>query len=91
MSDPHVLAPGTAPTPFTADGSSWQRVNRFVAPDDEGATLQRWRIGPDGRRGEGGRATFWFAPGFPGMPVRYETPAEGGGTDRTTMVGNELP
>jgi hypothetical protein len=41
--------------------------------------------------GEAGRATFWFAPAYPGMPVRYETPAEGGGTDRTTMVGNELP
>lgn len=159
MSDPHVLEPGTAPTPFTADeiragcpdgrtitllvepaeGPSWQRVNRFVAPDEDGATVQRWRIGTDGRRdGEieegrttwlqlqghasfpvsavtvtpdtvelplgtvdalryavdddaGGVATFWFAPGFPGMPVRYETPAEGGGTDRTTMVSDELP
>ncbi|WP_028785280.1 hypothetical protein [Terracoccus sp. 273MFTsu3.1] len=159
MSDPHVLAPGTAPTPFTADeiragcpdgrtitllvepadGPSWQRVNRFVDPDEDGATLQRWRIGPDGHRegeveegrmtwlqlqghasfpvsavtvtpdtvelplgtvdalryavddGEGGVATFWFAPAFPGMPVRYETPAEDGGTDRTTMVRNELP
>src|SRR3954469_10854461 len=68
MSDPHVLAPGTAPTPFTADeiragcpdgrtitllvepadGPSWRRVNRFVDPDDDGATLQRWRIGRDG-------------------------------------------
>ena len=63
MSDPHVLGPGTAPTPFTADeiragcpdgrtitllvepagGPAWQRVNRL-------ATLQRWRIGPDGER-----------------------------------------
>lgn len=70
MSDPHVLGPGTAPTPFTADeiragcpdgrtitllvepagGPAWQRVNRFVAPDADGATLQRWRIGPDGER-----------------------------------------
>jgi hypothetical protein len=43
MSDPHVLAPGTAPTPFTAD--------------------EIRGVCPDGRRG----------------------------TDRTTMVGNELP
>lgn len=70
MSDPHVLGPGTAPTPFTAHeiragcpdertitllvepagGPAWQRVNRFVAPDADGATLQRWRIGPDGER-----------------------------------------
>jgi hypothetical protein len=80
-SDPHVLAPGTAPTPFTAeeiragcpegrtitllvepaDGSPWRRVNRFVDTDPEGATLQRWRLGPDGEPEgavEGGRTTW---------------------------------
>ena len=121
-----------------AEGPSWRRVNRFVDPDDEGATLQRWRIGPDGDPtgdvetevttwlrlqghssfpvsvvtitpdtvelpfgtvealrytvddGGDGATTFWFAPTIPGMPVRYETPAQGGGTDRTTMISNEL-
>ena len=156
--DPHVLAPGTAPTPFTADeiragcpagrtitllvepagAPPWQRVNRFVDADAEGATLQRWRVGPDGEPDgevaaarttwlqlqqhasfpadavtvapdtvelpmgtfatlrytvvdDDGVATFWFAHDFPGMPVRYESPAQGGGLDRTTMIRNDLP
>ncbi len=156
--DPHVLAAGTAPTPFTAaeirsgcpegrtitllvepaTGPSWLRVNRFVDTDEDGAILQRWRLGPDGQRegaidstrltwlqlqghasyladavtiapdtvdlpmgtfealrytvdDEDGVATFWFAWAFPGMPVRYESPADGAGVDRTTMVGNDQP
>ena len=156
--DPHVLAPGMAPTPFTAaeirsgcpegrtitllvepaTGSPWRRVNRFVATDHVGATLERWRVGPDGQpegevaasrltwlqlqghasypadvvtiapdtvdlpmgsfdalrytvEDDDGVATFWFAPAFPGMPVRYESPADGSGIDRTTMIGNDLP
>ena len=156
--DPHVLAPGTAPTPFTADeirrgcphgrritllvepadGPTYRRVSEFVDPDAEGATLRRWRIGADGEPvgpvesarttwldlqrhasfpeavtrvgrervdlplghfdtlrytvGEGEDAeTFWFALAYPGMPVRFEGPGEGGGRDRTTIVASEVP
>jgi hypothetical protein len=156
--DPHVLAPGMAPTPFTAaeirsgcpagrtitllvepaTGPAWQRVNRFVDTDEVGATLQRWRVGPDGEpegaveasrttwlqlqghasypadsvtitqdavdlpmgtfdalrytvEDEDGVGILWFAAAFPGMPVRYESPAPGGGLDRTTMVRNDQP
>lgn len=35
-------------------------------------------------------ATFWFSLAHPGMPVRYEQPADSGGIDRTTMVGDEV-
>jgi hypothetical protein len=35
-------------------------------------------------------ATFWFSLAHPGMPVRYEQAADGGGVDRTTMVGDEV-
>jgi hypothetical protein len=67
--DPHVLAPGRAPSPFTADeirrgcppgrtirllvatasGDAWERVNRFTDCDDEGAVIESWRVGSDGR------------------------------------------
>ncbi|MGW5241192.1 hypothetical protein ACWEOW_19835 [Monashia sp. NPDC004114] len=156
--DPHVLAAGMAPTPFTAAqirsgcpegrtitllvepavGPPWRRVNRFVDTDEKGATLQRWRLGPDGNPEGGtdssrltwlqlqehasypadsvtitpdtvdlpmgtfealrytvedgdGVTTLWFAPAFPGMPVRYESQADSAGVDRTTMIGNDLP
>lgn len=66
--DPHRLAPGLLPTPFTAeeiraasgsgktirlrveepDGSSFERVNRFVDCDADGATLEQWRLDADG-------------------------------------------
>ncbi|WP_208008544.1 hypothetical protein [Agromyces protaetiae] len=35
-------------------------------------------------------ARFWFARAHAGMPVRYELPAEGGGVDATTMIGDEV-
>lgn len=66
--DPHRLAPGLLPTPFTAEeiraasgsgktirllveepgGASFERVNRFVDCDAEGATLEQWRLAADG-------------------------------------------
>jgi hypothetical protein len=66
--DPHVLAPGRAPTPFTADEirggcpagrttrlrvdvvgeTAFDRVSRFVACDETGATMERSRLSLDG-------------------------------------------
>ncbi len=39
-------------------------------------------------RPEAAPATFWFSTRHPGMPVRYEAPAEGG-VQRTTIVAIE--
>lgn len=157
MADPHVLAPGLAPSPFSADeirdgcpagrtiellvepadGAPFVRVNRFARCDEDGALIERWRVSADGSVdgtvdaarstwldlqrhasfpadattieddildlpmgllcclrytvGTGsGRTVFWFARDLPGMPVRYEAPAESGGTDRTTMTSSRV-
>lgn len=81
VSDPHVLGPGLAPTPFTADEiregcpagrvirlrveaegeAAFDRVSRFVACDEAGATIERSRLTPDGEplAGSGvGRVTW---------------------------------
>ena len=67
---PHVLAAGTAPTPFTAaeirdatqvgkeirvrveaEGETpYLRINRYVACDEAGATLERFHLSLDGAR-----------------------------------------
>jgi len=152
--DPHVLGPGLAPTPFTADeiragcpagrtirllvededdGSAPHvRYNRFVECDDTGALVER---GADGEPGERGRSTwaglqahaafpitattiepdtidiplgaveclrytvtdedgvtvFWFAPAYPGMPVRYVRFEGDRPAGSTTMIESSLP
>jgi hypothetical protein len=68
LSDPRVLGPGLAPTPFTADEirvgcpagrtirlrveslgePPFERVSRFTACDESGATLERSAFGSDG-------------------------------------------
>jgi hypothetical protein len=103
--DPHVLAPGRAPTPFTAaeirsrcavgktirvtveaDGEApYERMTRYVACDDSGATIERSTLEPDGSpvgEPEVDRVTWLDLQGhasFPAdettiEPARIETP-----------------
>lgn len=67
MTDPHILQPGHAPTPFTFEEiragcpagrtirltveepqSSYQRIIRFLAVDEEGADQESWETTPAG-------------------------------------------
>ena len=141
--DPHVLAPGQAPTPFTADEirdgcpagrtitlkifqgeAAFLRINRYVDCDEDGAVIERSRLTLDGSpvgEPESERETwaelqahasfladvttidddrietalgaldclrytvrdgdteqvFWFAKDLPGMPIHFQTKADG--------------
>jgi hypothetical protein len=150
VTDPRVLGPGLAPTPFTADeiragcpagrtielrvvedgAEPYVRYNRYVSCDETGATIERGRH--DGGDPTSGRATwaelqahasfpaavttiepetielplgvvdclrytvrdgddetvFWFAPAFPGMPVRIVGRENGRTVGTTTMISS---
>jgi hypothetical protein len=151
--DPRILGPGLAPTPFTADqiragcpagrtirllveegdDEPYVRYNRFTACDDAGATIERGRVDdpagvetehttwadlqahaafPDGdtaiepetidiplgvvdcHRYTVGRGdlvlVFWFAPEYPGMPVRIVRFESDRITSATTMIASEI-
>jgi hypothetical protein len=110
-------------------GESYRRVNRFVACDETGATIERGRVGGPV---ESARVTwaqlqahaafpaavtvveperidiplgvldclrytvrdgddvtvFWFAPAFPGMPVRIRVEVQSQVVSTTTMVAS---
>lgn len=147
--DPHVLGPGLAPTPFTADEiragcpagrtirllvedegeEPYVRFNKFVDCDETGALIER---GVAGAAGESTRSTwaglqahaafpitattiepdtidiplgvlecdrytvsdddgvsvFWFAPAYPGMPVRFTRQEQGRTIGTTTMIAS---
>ncbi len=153
--DPHVLGPGLAPTPFTADeiragcpagrtirllveddgAQPGIRYNRFVECDESGALIERGRDGEPGERSRStwaglqahaafpieattirydtidiplgvldcvrytvrdeddgdGITEFWFAPAYPGMPVRYTRIEHGRAVGTTTMIESSRP
>jgi hypothetical protein len=78
--DPHVLAPGRAPTPFTAeeirDGCPAGRTIRLRVDMVGQASFQRCSR---------------FAEDLPGMPVRYLTRTDGEVVTTVTMVSDTRP
>lgn len=60
-------------------GASFERVNRFTECDDEGATLERWRVTPEGGvDGEvaSGRVTWLELQGHAAFPAERTTVGE---------------
>ncbi len=93
-------ASGVQDGPSEAGRVTWLELQRHAAFPAARATIEPETIetpmGPleclrYSVPGDDGTDVFWFARAIPGMPIRYETIADGRVRVRVTVIENELP